>query len=477
MQPEINSMQIDVRLCEDNSPFLEGTKCIITQGEYACHTLLPETRDNTLGEVRGGIYSHKGIPTIPTFSAQEAADIKNYEDELNNLSKNYTGDGEASDSDEEEGDGKRHGKTKRANYAFWIKADCRKAKHILSHGVSVHTHPAYIIQPPVDGVINILTNTKNQHLYFDIETYYEEQNLLCFAFSFEGREVYSIPILDYNYRMVSQVHHIMRALAIAVRDNVVVAHNGAAFDFFVLANKYHIPINKTYDTMLAMHRCFPDIERSLGHCTSLWTNERFHKDTDSRAYATAEHMRQKLMYCAKDVWTMFLIKQSIDKYARTIPGLADSIATAMSCIKPYLTTSLQGIKYSDAVRQKVLADNDVLLNKYLMLIEYLIGTEGMANTRKAVKGKAKTMPNSNSQCCEYFHNLMGYAVVGRSLKTGKPSLAKKNLYKLQLKNNNPVMTLISVFRAVAKESSMLKFVPWKDDNNKVINYAKFVDNI
>jgi hypothetical protein len=482
LQPELNSMQIDVRLADDKSELLEGTKCVMTMGEYACHKLLPETNQNTLGEVRGGIYEWRGVPCIPTFSAQEAADIKNYEDEINALSKNYSPDGEVSDSDEEEGDGKRHGKTKRANYAFWIRVDTKKAKFILARtlanghgrsGAPIQYNPSYRICPTADEVITLLTNIKGQHLYFDIETDYEEQNLLCFSFSFDGRLVYSVPCLDYNYQWAyPTLHYILRALAIAIRDNVVVAHNGAAFDFFVLAYKYRIPINKTYDTMLAMHRCFPDIERSLGHCTSLWTNEKFHKDTDSRAYATKEHMMQKLQYCAKDVYTMFLIKQAIDNYAKTIPGLSNSINAAMDCIRPYLITTLQGIRYSDEVRKSVLEDNDILLNKYLMLINYLVGEDTLNKIK--TKTSKSVLPLSNKQCVKYFHEELGYPVVGRSSQTGEPSLAKKNLYKLQLKNDNPVITLISVFRAIAKESSMLKFVPWKNDNNEVIDYEEAI---
>ena len=508
LQPEMNSMQIDVRLMEDKTELLLGTKCVIVMGEAACHALLPETRGNTLGEVRGGIYEWRGIPCIPTFSAQEAADIKNYEDEINTLSKNYSGDDSVPDSDEEEGDGKRHGKTKRANYAFWIRADTRKCKSILASlvcssmdnvstlqgkvalsvatvserftknrmGVLSKTQPTYKIQPSADEVINILTNTKDQFLYFDIETDYEEQNLLCFSFSFDGITIYSVPVLDYTYSWAyPALHHILRALAVALRHNTVVAHNGAAFDFFVLAYKYRLSINKCYDTMLAMHRCFPDIERSLGHCTSLWTNERFHKDTDSRAYATKEHMMQKLHYCGKDVYTMFLIKQAIDNYARTIPGLTSSIDAAMDCIKPYLITTLQGIRYSDVVRQQVLADNDIILNKYLVLINYLIGDEALERIQKGKSGKRSSavMPLSNKQCVKYFHDELTYPVVGRSPVTSEPSLAKKNLYKLQLKENNPVLSLVSVFRAIAKESSMLKFCPWKNDNNKVVDYKLY----
>jgi hypothetical protein len=615
------------------------------------------------------------------------------------------------------------------------------------------------------SILDLLSNTKGKFMYFDIETDWEEQNLLCFAFSFDGLEIYSIPVLDYEYKWAYiNLPQVMRALAIAIKDNTVVAHNGAAFDFFVLAHKYRIPINKTYDTMLAMHRCFPDVERSLGHCligdsiidtvsgrfkikdlvgkesfyvwswkdnnpfpskvkrvfktrenaklvkvncwrkmndgvayterfsitctpehlflvddvwikakdlstgtsltkvrisygksyeardrityvkdgkdirerthtyiwkclngviepnydihhkdedmwnneptnleklnsiahkslhatkvanksknsyfdyskkqwipfndlelkslyesgmskkeiaqqykvdikkinnalkrtgtkfrtwkeiqdnkykrekncavisvealenaedvycmevedtecfstngvivhncTSFWTDERFHKDTDSRAYATREHMMQKLQYCAKDVYTMYLIHQSIDFYAKTVPGLSESIDTAMDCIKPYLITSLQGIKYSEEVRKKVLNDNDIILNKYLTLINYLVGEDTLNKIK--TKASKSVLPLSNKQCVKYFHDELGYAVVGRSSVSGEPSLAKQNLFKLQLKHDNPVITLISVFRAVAKESSMLKFTPWKDDNNNVINYKTYETSI
>ena len=326
-----------------------------------------------------------------------------------------------------------------------------------------------------DIVISLLEKTKGQFLYFDLECDYEEQNMHCFAFSFDGINIYGVPIIDYNYNIAhSNTHQVLKALAIAMRDNIVVAHNGAAFDFFVLAYKYRIPVNKTYDTMLAMHRCFPDIERSLGHCISLWSNEKFHKDSDSHSYKTLQNMIDRINYNMKDVFTMFLIKQSIDKYAKTIPGLADSIHTAMSCIRPYLVTTIHGIRYSDKIRQDVINDNDIILNKYLMLINYLIGDETLVKI-KSKGSKASAFPLSNKQCVKYFHEEMGYPVVKRSIDTGEPSLSKNAIFKLQLKHDNPVLTLTSRFRVIAKESSMLHFMPWKNDDNSIFNYANNIN--
>ncbi len=466
LAPEYSTLQCDKRVTEDKSPFLENTKVILCLGEKAMHDWIPETKENTLNEMRGSVFEINGIPAIASYFPQDAADIKNYEAENN---EQYQSEEEES---EQEGDNKTFSVTKRRNFAFWLRRDVWKAKYLLTHSrESIERKtPCYRIYPTSNEVINILEKTKNQFLDFDIETDYEEQNLLCFSFSFDNVNIYCVPVLDNNYQWAySSLHYILRALAIAIRDNTLVAHNGAAFDFFVLGYKYRIPIYKTYDTMLAMHRCFPDIEKSLGHCTSYWTWEKFHKDTDSRAYYTREHMMSKLKYCGKDVYTMGLIRKEITKYASTIPGLEDSIKCAMDSIRPYLITTLQGIKYNQEKLDKIKKENDGLMEQYLRIIRLLVGEDGMSKCRKQIKGKAKAFANSNTQCTYYFHELLGYPHVGPpSEKTGKYSLAKKNMYKLALKfPDNPVITFVLLYRTVAKEYSSLKFNPWKDNDNNI----------
>lgn len=480
LRPEFNSMQCDIRLADDVSPLLPNTKCILLCGDYAMHKWLPETSGNSIGEMRGSPFVKDGIVCIPTFYPQDAADLKAYEQQLNIHSKEFQPDASEYDN-EDEGDIKRHGKTARKNYAFWLRADTRKAKEVLRLGGKIppceFPEPIYHIYPNSDEVVQLLQTKQDGYLYFDIETDYEDQNLQCFAFSLDGINIYSVPVLDYNYRCAySTTHHILRALAEAFWNRIVVAHNGAAFDFFVMAAKYRIPINRCYDTMLAMHRCFPDIEKSLGHCVSYWTWERFHKDEDSQGYMTRDQMMARLRYCAKDVRTMFLIHKAIERYAKTIPGLEDSVKTAMDCIRPYLITSLQGIRYNQEKVKATSDENDQLMMQYMRCIKLLIGEQGMKDVQRAVKGKAKSFPGSNSQCCEYFHEILGYPVVARSKKTQKPSLAKQAMFKLALKHDNPVIQFCLAYREMSKSYGTLQFVPWRDDENKVINYAKYIQS-
>lgn len=441
------------------------------------HMWLPQTKSNTIGELRGSPIIHSsGIVAIPSFFPQDAADARNLESKLNPLSPDYQPDADEFENEEDDDydTAKRHGKTKRANYAFWLKSDCAKVKAVLkNNGKIPYTDmeakaPIYHIYPNSELVIQLLTNTKNSLMFFDMETDYEEQNMQCFAFSFDGLNVYSVPMLDYNYRPAyDQYHRIFRALAVAIRDNIIVAHNGAAFDFIVLSAKYKIPVYRCFDTLLAMHRCFPDIEKSLGHVVSKWTWQVFHKDEDSRGYMNKEQMMARLTYCGKDVYTMALAYWEMDKYALRIPGLTHSISTVMDAIVPYLFSTLRGIKFTPETIIETGKENDRLMMQYNRIINDLLGSTCIGHLEGIVKGKRKMFAGSNVQCCHYFHELLGYTVVARSSKTQKPSLGKKAMYKLALQHpDNPVIQLVLAFRKLQKEQGTLKFIPWTDDNGK-----------
>lgn len=471
LQPFCNPLQCDVRLVDDTSPLLDGTRAILILGEAAMHFLCPPTRLNTLNEMRGSPIFALGLPAYASFLPQDAADMKNYERQANPLAGDFHED-DTSEDDDDEGDVKEHGKTKRANFFFWLRQDAQKCIRVLEDRVMKHPTPIYKVNPPVEEVIYVLENTVGEMMDFDIETDYEEQNLLCFAFSFgNSNMVYSCPVLDYRYAIHRSTFNLIRALSIAISNNTLVAHNGAGFDFHVLATKYGIPVKKCYDTMIANHRIYPDIEKSLGHCISLWTNLSFHKDSDSQKYYTYEDMITKLTYCAKDVWGMKLVRIAQSLFAKRQPGLEDSIRVAQDSIRPYLTCSIQGIRFDDHKRQEIMKENDLLMNQYLRILRFLVGEDGLEKARGT--GKRGSFASSNAQCVRYFHELLCYAVVARSRETGAPSLGKKAMYKLALKYpDNPVITFVLLYRQVQKEYGALKFHPWKDDNNKLIPYKE-----
>lgn len=487
LRPEYNVMQCDIRVADDPSPWLEGTRCVVLLGQYAMHKYCPNTRNNVLNEMRGSpLYAEPGhIPAIASFFPQDAADIKNHEKSLNENSKEFEGheDNTWEVEDEEDTDVKTFAATKRSNYFFWLCKDFQKCKEILLTGKHpIEPEPIYRIFPEEDEVVETLRGHKDEYMDFDMETDYEQQNMHCFSYSFDDSCVYSVPVLDFNYQPAYRnTGRILGALGYAVSRNIIVAHNGHGFDFPVLGYKYRISIVRAFDTLMAMGRCFPEIEKSLGHVVSLFLHQRFHKDENPDSYRCKDDMLRKLMYCAKDVWTMRLCRQKILEYTKRIPGLLDSIECAMSSIRPYVTISMQGIKYDESLRQKMINENDKLMEQYLRMIELLIGPDGMKEVQSVVKGKAGVFPNSNKQCIKYFHDMLEYPVTQRNppdkFGVRNPSLSKKGMYKLRLRHDNPVIDLCNMFRAVRLETSTpLGFIPWRDDSGKIIDKNIYEEN-
>lgn len=474
LAPEFNSMQCEIRTRDHKEDFLPNTKCLLLLGKDAANQYLPETADNPFGAIRGYIYNYKGIPTVCSYFPQDCADRQDYETQFNKQTTNVISDDEreTKEGETEIGQKSRHGKTSRENFKFWLRRDIARCKSILTFGSDYYVRPFepnYIIYPNSSVVVQLLSETKNEYFYIDIETD-SELNMLCFSFCFSNKpqHVYVVPIISYDYTLAySNVPAILRCLAIAFKDNTTVAHNGAAFDFFVFAYKYKLPIGRSvYDTMIAHHRCYPEVEKSLGHCMSIWCpSEPYHKDEGGSGYMNSRQAEQLYAYCGKDVFGMILLHRAITEYAKKMPGLEDSINQAMASIRPYLICTLQGIKYSQEALAETLRENDELMMQYIRMTELLVGKETIA----AIKGKGKSsMLNSNKQCVRYFHELLCYTVVATSPETGLPSLGKESIFKLRLKHANPVLDLVIKYREVQKESGMLGFVPWKTDDLETV---------
>jgi hypothetical protein len=459
--------QCEVRTKEERGPLLPNTKVILLLGLDAFELWIGNASKNTLGEIRGSIYYVNNVPAIPSYLPQDAMDLKDYESAHNEIlqSKNY----DEPESETEGGEKRRHGVTSRSNWRFWLGQDTAKAIRILVNGGSIPEspgwfRPSYKFYPPARDVLEELTTVTGKNFYIDIETD-SQFGLKCIGYSLDSETITVVPIIDYAYKWAyPELHHIMRAFSVAAQNNTVVSHNGSGFDWIVLPWKYKMYLGtRFYDTMLAQHRCWPDIEKSLGHCTSLWTNEPFHKDEGSMAYGTYEDQKKLMAYCGKDVYTMMLIKRAIDAHAKTIPGLAESIAQVMASIPAYLLMTLTGIHYKQEILDATMAANDELMMQYNRIINLLVGEKALKELNRSSK---KSIAGSPTKCCNYFHAMLGYPVVAKSPKTGNPSLARKAIYKLQLALGkqdivNPVLDFCISYREVAKESGSLKFTPWQ----------------
>jgi len=448
LQPETNIYCCETRLIDDHSKLLPNTKVVFLLGQRAFHIYTGRTE--TLDEARGSPYIINNIPCIASFNYQDAVDPQNFEAKFNQEVIDYE------EEYEEERDSfigeKSRSKTARENYRFWLKADTKKVLRILENNGNIPMSsfiPEYHIYAPAKTIIETLQKEKGQDLYIDIETDIETLDIRCFAFNFNNSSnIYVVPVLDTDYKFAyEEIPQIFRALPRSFLNNTVIAHNGAVFDFFIFAYKYKIPIgNSVFDTLIANHRIFPTIEKSLGHCISYWTYEPYHKSESAHGYNNLSQAEQLWKYCGKDVYTMRLIKEAQMKYAKNDPGLLASINQAMKSIRPYLIMSILGMKYSEERRQSWINESDRLMMQYARIMKILTGD----NVEMLI---------SNKKCTKYFHDLLGYPIVKRT-KTGASSLSADALLKLKLRHENPVIDFLIKYREKQKETGTLQFKEW-----------------
>jgi len=418
----------DIRDTKCWDEFIPGTKYLALLGPLAAKQYH--------GDVSKHGYPHyvKGIRTVVAYYPQDCCDHRNIEG--------------AGDDDDDDGGSERDTKdaspTKRGNHRFWTAWHVQK----LLHGVPVNEgRPNVHVYPSSGELVKVLSTIKNEDLYLDIETSRQHRAITCIGFSSTSLfpKVYVVPVYNYSgglaYRDFSTIY---RALAVALLKNTVVIHN-SMFDLTVLHGFYRFPLpSRIYDTMLANHRAFPEVEKSLSHVIAQWTWQPYHKDQICEAF-NSKTEQQLWQYNAKDVFNLKLIKDAQLNYAKDKPGLLDSIAQANSMVGPYLANTLTGLRLNRVQQLETSTHLTLAAQQYARICSILVG---------------KTFnPGSPPQCKAFFHDVLHYPVVAKS-DTGGAKLGRKQFYQLMLKHNNPLIPVILRYRKAAKDLSMLNCELW-----------------
>jgi len=439
----------DIRLAGNSSPLRAGTKVVLCLGIVA-QTQYMKT-STTLGQQRGCPVVIDGVIYTSSFPPQDAFDVIDYETAY--------GVGEEADNTKDFGKEKgKHGKTSRSNYRFWLINDLAKCGRWLRNGLMPSKKLEYIRTTDYSPLLNI---TSDDTLYFDLETDHVLR-IRCIGYAINDGPTYCIPLLKPPFtHEVSALHtaQTLRAFAIAHRKaRRVVAHNGSNFDWIVLAWRYKLDIIRwnLWDTMLCAHRIYPDIEKSLGHQISLHTDEPYHKDSGVYNPTNEAEQAALLFYCAKDVHTMRMVYQAQLNHTLCLRSMEQANAS----IVPYLRMCLRGFPVLVDGLQTIISNNDRLMTQMIRWGRILTGVED---------GK---FLGSNLQQVDYFHNKMGFPVVKKSKKTGKPSLDKEAIYDLALKLSSdnihsPVLDLVLKYRSLQKESGDNNFTLWQPNSRTV----------
>lgn len=446
----ISRFQCDIRLASCQEPYLEGTKVILALGESALELFKPNPGNKLGGHLdnyRGTVIPYSDKIVISTFSPQDAFDRRNYE----------TGKDEDEEDTTENGE-KAHQKTKRRNFRFWLYQDVKKCVRILRLGRAEEPTYNYKYYPSANEICSKLKATTNGKLFIDIETD-RNQTLTCFGISCQSNEILVVPWKRYNKTLAyteSECHEIIRSLAIAFRDNVVVCHN-SMFDLFVLAYKYKIPFpQRPYCTMIGWHRCYPEVEKSLGHLISYFTDCIYHKSDGVFDPQSSQQERSLWEYNGKDVSRMILVYEGLQKEIARL-ACERSVEQAQKSIRPYLTMQFKGMRI----------DTEAYINKFqecerrAAMLQRCLGV---------VTNKTGFNPRSSQQVAKYL-----YSELGLECPDGDNPTKEETLLKLLTKKECPSVKLILAIRGERKLASSLKFRLWNNsfDNRELDSAARY----
>lgn len=442
----LSRYECDIRLASDPKPLRDGTKIVLLMGQGALGRLGPAYKDKQLQEIRGYPHWINGVCYIPTFHHQDAVDLQAYEKTLN---PEYT-EGEDESEADDGNNQKDKGRTSRRNYRFWFAADIRKAVRGVRGGtVPTGNRCEYVLRPEASIAIRMLSEYSGSTIFFDIETNPKTNQLLCFSWCTDEHRAFAVPILSYSGNLFysqRETSQILRALQKAFSQNQIVIHN-SLFDLPLLSWKYKIvppPQHLIYDTMIAHHRTYTETEKSLAHCISLYTWESYHKDEANFFPRSFEEETKLLLYNAKDVERLVLVKRGIEEHAK-LYGAEESIRQGNAYVRPSMLMTLRGIKADTGVMNEHVGE----MNRYAAFFEQRVLPRLVGYPLN---------PRSPKQVHQYLYKQLGLKCKDLDAPTGK-----KALYKLRLENNIPALSVILRLRQVSVELGKLKTKLWEKD--------------
>ena len=427
----IPDLVIDIRLPGSyHTHLVPGTR-ILGLGSSACRAVAGDTN---LNKHRGYRKSFLGHPAIVTYDHLSCWEFK--DDEDNVLAA----------------DDKDVGVTRKANYLFWTLADFKK----LFTAPLPHTKHIHESHPPLSKFLHLLDKAPAGGCFvLDIETRVQDNCLDAIGIGYVGHSAVhtqSVPMYYSDNTAVYQqrdLAKLWRSLYnfLNRRDITIIGHN-LAFDLSILHYYYHLPIPKNvHDTMLFMHRDNANIDKSLSHAISYYTDAAENHKGELCTNTSQKNFSQLLEYNGKDLyWTAEVYRRQIAKLP-TRPALAHAVSIANRAQHLCLLMSFTGIEVNQPALEK---QKDLLKSK-------LAQWDRVAAILTARPG---FNCNSTKQVAEYFYDTLHYEILEFTDK-GAPAADEKTLYKLQLRQPNPLLALILAYRSAKKELGMLEFLPYE----------------
>lgn len=444
---------IDVRVLGTpaiNLPFAPNTRVLLL-GER-CLKLL--NQDDNLNKHRGYCFTmlcpatRRSAPAIATYHPVDC-----YE-----FSSDDADDDDDDTKDNNPSEAKDTGSTKRGNYFAWALYDFWKLLLRATPGGTLPWPYDLLLAPQR---VNIATPMREAAgwlsslpsgtcLTLDIECRPQDFSLDCIGFD-TGDLVRTVPIYRHTNTLACQSYKDLavfyRALCQTfLRTDIIIAGHNLAFDLCVLAIIYGLPIpRRLYDTMIAMHRDNPFIEKSLSHGISRYLcTPRNHK-ADICPNVSEDNLRRLCTYNSEDVMrTRQLRNRQTEIFAQN-PALAEAVAQGNDLLHATLMMSLTGIPTSADAVKKMSSSHQLRADQY-------------ARVCRILADQPDFNPGSHDQVRDLLYTHLK-CPVRQLTKTGAAGTGAKALYDMQTVYNNPLIPLIIQHREAKKAATSMEFKP------------------
>ena len=212
-------------------------------------------------------------------------------------------------------------------YYIGIK-DLKKVK-LLSEGADLsEPEPIFTIGPSFGEANEFLARIAHFNTFewnIDIET--RGDTITCFALSTDKYpdQAICIPIQTTQgpYWSEAEERHLWMMLQQAFKLNPYCLNQNLCYDIDYFLDPYRIePSGFSFDPMLAMKLCYPELDKGLDFTTSIYTNIPYYKD-EGKTWKKKTPDRDVWIYNCKDVWATPKVAKAIKKDL-TEQGLLDT---------------------------------------------------------------------------------------------------------------------------------------------------------
>ena len=346
---------------------------------------------------------------------------------------------------------------------YTVIADLNKALKVIEDPELLKDNTEIKIQPTLDEILKFyaLVKTK-EHVAFDIEATPEFITCFSLAIYHENKILsMSIPLMNNqgSYWSVEEEIKVWIGLAEILNNlNIKIIGQNGMFDLMFVLRTMNIKTDNFYfDTMIAQHRCYTELPKSLAYLTSSYTYYPYYKDEGKQSHLKViKDWPQYWKYNAKDSAYLLPIAETLIKELEEFESI-DAMDYMMELHKPLMEMEFNGI----------LTDKKGIISSRKKYERWINALQHGLN--KVVKKEIN--PNSAKQMIAYFYGIcMIKPYINR--KTGNAScdaVALHRIAKKKVKGSFEAKIIIKI-RKYKKLLSTYFEVLVDDDNRLRCNH-------